>query len=108
MDGAENAKQLTLYAQYIAQGNIMAIRMRFLDLARYQYAFMCQVKPHPNKILQEDEYNHLLLIDHIWGECGEMKFIDLNGSQTVVRFYQPGLVELWEIDEYENLRHEVK
>ena len=102
MDVAENAKPLTLDAQYIAQGNIMAIRMRFLDLARYQFAFMCRVKPYPNRIIQEDEFNHLLLIDHIWGGCGEMEFIDLNGTQTGVRFYLPGPVELSEIDEYEN------
>jgi hypothetical protein len=102
MDVAENAKPLTLDAQYIAQGNIMAIRMRFLDLARYQYAFMCQVKSHPNRMLQEDEFNHLLLIDHTWGECGEMEFIDLKGNQTGVRFYLPGPVELAEIDKYEN------
>jgi len=103
MDVAENAKPLTLDAQYIAQGNIMTIRMRFLDLARYQYAFMCQVKPHPNRMVQEDEFNHLLLIDHIWGECGEMEFIDLKGSQTWVRFYQPRPVDMSEIDAYENV-----
>ena len=102
MDVAENPKPLTLDAQYIAQGNIMTIRMRFLDLARYQYAFMCQVKPHPNRMLQEDEFNHLLLIDHTWGECGEMEFINLQGNQTGVRFYLPGPVELSEIDVYEN------
>ncbi len=102
MDVEENAKPLTLDAQYIAQGNIMTIRMRFLDLARYQYAFMCHVKPHLNRMLQEDEFNHLLLIDHIWGECGEMEFIDLKGSQTGVRFYLPRPVDLSEIDEYEN------
>ncbi|MDD5368049.1 MAG: hypothetical protein PHQ40_03095 [Anaerolineaceae bacterium] len=103
MDVAENAKPLTLDAQYIVQGNIMAIRMRFLDLARYQFAFMCRVKPDPNRIIQEDEFNHLLLIDHIWGGGGEMEFIDLNGSQTGVRFYLPCPVELSEIDEYANV-----
>jgi len=102
MDVAENTKQLTLEAQYIAQGNIMDIRMRFLDLARYQYAFMCQVKPHPNRMLHEDECNHLLLIDHIWGECGEMEFIGLTGFRTGVRFYLPRPVDLSEIVEYEN------
>jgi hypothetical protein len=102
MDVAKNAKTLTLDAQYIARGNIMAIRIRFLDLAKYQYAFMCQAKSHPDRLHQEDEFNHLLLIDHIWGECGEMEFIDLKGSQTGVRFYLPRSVELSEIDEYEN------
>jgi hypothetical protein len=102
MDVAENAKPLTLDAQYIVQGNIMAIRMRFLDIARYQFAFMCRVKPYPNRIIQEGDFNHILLIDHIWGRCGEMEFIDLNGSQTGVRFYLPGPVALLEIDVYEN------
>jgi len=102
MDIAENAKPLTLDAQYTFQGNIVTIRMRFLDLARYQYAFMCRVKPFPNKMIQEDGFNHLLLIDHMWGECGEMEFIDLNGSQTGVRFYLPRPVDISEIDAYEN------
>lgn len=102
MDVAENAKPLTRDAQYTAQGNIMAIRMRFLDLARYQFVFICRVKPYPNRIIQGDEFNQLLLIDHIWGRCGEMEFIDLNSSQTGVRYYLPGPVELSEIDEYEN------
>jgi len=102
MDIAEDRNPLTLDAQYTFQGNIVVIRMRFLDLARYQYAFMCRVKPYPDRMIQEDEFNHLLLIDHMWGACGEMEFIDLKGIQTGVRFFRPGPVKLSEIEKYEN------
>jgi hypothetical protein len=97
-----DAKPLTLDRQYIVPGNVMIIRMQFFDLVRHQFAFMCQVKSYTPIVNQADEFNHLCLIDHSWGECGELEFIDLNGTQTLVRFYLPGPFELSEIEEREN------
>jgi len=101
MSLAEDAKSLTLDNQYVVPGDIMTIRTRFFDLVRHHLDFSCRVKSYPHWTRTPDEFNHLCLIDYAWGECGELEFMELNGSQTLVRFYQPGPFELSEIEEHE-------
>ena len=101
MSRAEDTEPLALEGLYYVPGNIMTIQMRFFDLVRHQFVFSCRVKSYPHLTGALGESNHLCLIDNVWGECGELEFIDLNGIQTQVCFYRPGSFELSEIEERE-------
>ena len=96
-----DAKSLVLDGLYYVPENIMTIRTRFFDLVQHQFRFSCRVKSYPHWTGAPDEFNHLCLIDNVWGECGELEFIDLDGSQTKVHFYLPSPFVLPEIEERE-------
>jgi len=96
-----DAKSLVLDGLYYVPGNIMTIRTRFFDLVEHQFRFSCRVKSYPHWTGAPDEFNHLCLIDNVWGECGELEFVDLDGNQTKVHFYLPSPFVLSEIEERE-------
>jgi hypothetical protein len=101
MELTDNRKPLTLDGQYIAKGNIGAIRLILFDLLNKHFV-MYRVKSCPHLIGPADEFDHLCLINPVWGEFGELELIDLGGNQTLVRFYQPGLPDLPDIKERES------
>ena len=96
-----DAKPLTLDGQYVAHESIDIVRMIFLDLVNVKHYFMCRVISSSHFMDPADELNHLGLCDFTWGDCGEMELIDLDGRQTLVRFYLPGPFELSEIEGHE-------
>ncbi len=98
---SDDAKPLTLDGQYIVAGNITFLQARFFDLVDHQLPSLCKVKPctHLNNLA--NEFNCLCLTDYSWGDCGTLEFVDLNGSQTIARFYLPGRFELSELEKYE-------
>lgn len=101
MDSSGATKPMVLDGQYIAPGNIKTIRMLVFNLmSNHHYSFFRKM-PYPSYLGPTDEFNQLCLVDSCWGDCGVMELIDLDGRQTLVRFYLCGLIELSEIEEYE-------
>jgi DNA-binding CsgD family transcriptional regulator len=96
----DNVRLLTLDGQYITMENIEIIRFALLDLF-HKHSVICRLKSYPHLINPEDELNHIQLLDPVWLEFSELELIDLDGKQTLVRFYEPGLIELSEIKEHE-------
>ncbi len=96
----DNVRPLTLDRQYIAMENIEIIRFALLDLF-HKHSVICRLKSYPHSINPQDELNHIQLLDPVWLEFSELELIDLDGKQTLVRFYEPGLIELSEIKEHE-------
>ena len=101
MDFTDNSKPLTLDCQYIVKVDIDILRLSLFDLFQ-QHSVICRVKPNPHLIHPQDELNHIQLLDLVWSEFGELELINLDGSQTLMRFYRPGPIELSELEKHEN------
>jgi hypothetical protein len=101
MDFTDNSKTLTLDCQYIVKVDIDILRLSLFDLFQ-QHSVICRVKPNPHLIHPQDELNHIQLLDLVWSEFGELELINLEGSQTLMRFYRPGPIELSELEKHEH------
>jgi hypothetical protein len=101
----DNSKPLIMDGQYIAKGNVDEIRISLLDQL-YRLGLLCRYMPYPQLLIPAVETVHIILLNPVWWKFGELELIDLDGTQTLVRFYQPEFPEEQEITEREPaLRH---
>jgi hypothetical protein len=96
----DNKKPLLLDGQYIGKGNIEEIMISLLDQL-YRLGLLCRTMPYPHPLVPEEETNLIILLNPVWWKFGELELIDLDGTQTLVRFYQPEFPEKQEIIERE-------
>jgi hypothetical protein len=96
----DNRKPLTLDGQYIGKGNIDEIRISLLDQL-YRLGLLYQSMSSPQPLVPAEETVHIILFNPVWWKFGELELIDLDGAQTLVRFYQPEFPEEQEIIERE-------